>query len=436
MAETALIISAVAPVPVDSGKRLVLRGLLDYFVDRLGSDNVHYALLGPRGSRRPEFPGVAHRLDKPSSASQITTLATRLLADRSYTVQEAMLGSPALRRQIQSLVAWLNPTIEVYDTLRLGQHAPAERRSRRRVLYLEDLFSVRYDRMLNFSETNDIEVDPLGEFAAFVPAPLRAIVSCDVIYRRVLQMERNRLYRREADMVRTFDASLLVNSNEVETLRSRSGSSAVQMINGLLPPIPIPVRAPAEPPELIFLGRLNIPHNDDAICAFLRTTMGALIERCPSVRLRIIGRGASEALRVLVADHAPNVILEGFIENLDPIFERATASLAPLRIGGGIKTKMLDALERGVPVLATSRAIDGIPSAANGTDGCIVEDDFTRWPDLLTSMAKPQRNVQLSRAALAFFTRTYGRDVVMAQYDSIFGLKPALGDRLISPVAV
>ena len=45
MAETALIISATSPVPVDSGKRLFQHGLLDYFVHRLGPANVHYALL-------------------------------------------------------------------------------------------------------------------------------------------------------------------------------------------------------------------------------------------------------------------------------------------------------------------------------------------------------------------------------------------------------
>ncbi len=77
MSETALIVSATAPVPVDNGKRVVLHGLLDYFVDRLGPDNVHYALLGEAGSQRPPFPGVAHRLDKPGSASQLVTLARR-----------------------------------------------------------------------------------------------------------------------------------------------------------------------------------------------------------------------------------------------------------------------------------------------------------------------------------------------------------------------
>ena len=71
------------------------------------------------------------------------------------------------------LSAGPGPDIEVYDTLRLGQHAPASPRGRRRVLYLDDLFSVRYDRMLAVDERGDVDINPLGEFAANVPAPLR-----------------------------------------------------------------------------------------------------------------------------------------------------------------------------------------------------------------------------------------------------------------------
>lgn len=423
MPETALIISATAPVPVDNGKRVVLHGLLEYLVDRLGPENVHYAIVDTPGSARPDFPGVAHRLDRPRAVRQLATLARRVPTDRSYTVQEAMFGSSTLRDQIQDLVSWLRPDIEIYDTLRLGQHAPESPRGRRRVLYLDDLFSVRYERMLAVGSQADVDINPLGEFAANVPAPLRSLIRHRAVYRPVLRMERDRIRRAEAKVVRGFDASLLVNIDEVHRLRRISGNDSVRVVHGMLPAVTPPERSPAEPPELVFLGRLNIPHNDDAVCAFIRSAMGELVRRHPDIRLRIIGKDPSDALLGLVAQHAPNVVLEGFVANLDDVFATATVSLAPLRFGSGVKIKMLDALARGVPTLATTVSVEGVPVEADGGNGCFVEDDLTRWPDLIDEMIDPMHNAQLSKAAVEFFESVYGREVVTAQYDDIFGLR-------------
>lgn len=422
MAETALIISATAPVPVDNGKRVVLHGLLEYLVARLGPQNVHYAIVDSPGGARPDFPGVAHRLHRPGAVRQLATLARRVPTDRSYTVQEAMFGASTLRDQIHDLVAWLQPDIEVYDTLRLGQHAPEAPRGRRRILYLDDLFSVRYERMLAVGAHGDVDINPLGEFAANVPAPLRALIRHRAVYRPVLRMERDRIRRAEARVVHGFDASLLVNVDEVHRLRRVSGNDSVRVVHGMLPAVTPPERSPADPPELVFLGRLNIPHNDDAICSFIRAAMGELVRRHPRLRLRIIGKDPSDALLGLVAQHAPNVVLEGFVENLDSVFARATVSLAPLRFGSGVKIKMLDALARGVPTLATTVSVEGVPVAPEGENGCFVEDDLARWPDLIDEMIDPTHNTQLSKAATEFFESVYGREVVTAQYDDIFGL--------------
>lgn len=422
MPETALIISATAPVPVDNGKRVVLHGLLEYLVGRLGPENVHYAIVDGPGKERPDFPGVAHRLDRPGAVRQLATLARRVPLDRSYTVQEAMFGAATLRDQIQDLVTWLRPDIEVYDTLRLGQHAPASPRGRRRVLYLDDLFSVRYDRMLAVDERGDVDINPLGEFAANVPAPLRSLIRHRAVYRPVLRMERDRIRRAEARVVHGFDASLLVNIDEVHQLRALAGVDSVRVVHGMLPPVTPPQRTPAQPPELVFLGRLNIPHNDDAVCAFIREAMPELVRRHPALRLRIIGKDPSEALLALVGRHPGNIVLEGFVADLDEVFATATVSLAPLRFGSGVKIKMLDALARGVPTLATTVSVEGVPVAADGASGCYVEDDLRRWPDLVDEMVEPAHNAQLSKAAVEFFESVYGREVVTRQYDEIFGL--------------
>ena len=420
--DTALIISAIAPIPVDRGKRVFLNGLLEYFVDRLGPDRVHYAMVGGDDDVDAALDCHVHHLPRPRTRAQLVALA-RSVTDRSYTAQEAMLGSTELRDAVHALLARVRPTVEVWDTLRLGQHAPAAPRGRSRVLYLDDLFSVRYDRMLRFEAMNaEVTFDPLGEFAENVPAPARPLVRRPAVYRPILRRERDRIQRRETAAVRGFDTSLLVNDAEVQLLRRRAGVDSVELIHDLLPVVPHPQRRPADPPELVFLGKLNLPHNDDAVCAFLREAMPGMATALPAAVLRVVGSGAGEALRELAARYPDRVRLEGFVEDLDAVFTRATVALAPLRMGTGIKLKMLDAFARGVPVLATDVAVDGIPVNPDGSDGCLIENDLRRWPALIAELTEPDRARRMSAAALAFFARTYGRDVVAAQYDDIFGL--------------
>ncbi len=419
--ESALILSAVSPVPVDSGKRLVLNGLLEYFLERLGPENVHYALVGAPGEARPSFRGAAYRLDPPGIGEKLITLG-RMPFDHSYSAQEAMLGGRGLQQQIHALTAWLQPTIEVYDTLRIGQHAPPTPRPRRRALYLDDLFSLRYNKMLNLKRSDLAAIDPLGEFAVHIPGLLRPVIRKPVIYRHLLHMERDRMHRREAEVLDSFDINLLINSQEVDALRARSGSSLLQTITGLMPEIDQPTRRPVKPPEFVFLGRLNIPHNDDGIRAFLTIVMPTLVQRLPRVLVRIIGKSPSRELVALANQFNGNVRLEGFVDDLEPLFATATASLVPLRLGSGVKIKVLETLARGLPVLSTSHGVDGIPVSLDGSDGCKLEDDLSKWPDLLCAMADPVQNAQLSKGARTLFDRAYDRSAVMEQYDAIFGL--------------
>jgi glycosyltransferase involved in cell wall biosynthesis len=349
----------------------------------------------------------------------------RWATNRSYTLQEAMLGSADLRRSIEGLLGQVRPSIEVYDTLRLAQHAPPGTDTGRRYLYLDDLFSVRYQRMLDVAAGGAVDMDPLGGFVDNVPARLRPLVRHRAVYLPLLRSERSRIRRREAQVVHEFDASLLVSPREVGELRRRSGSNRITALTPRLPPLRVRERRPVQPPELVYLGKLNIPHNDDAVCTFIRTVMPALAQLRPDVRVRVIGKQPSAALRALAAAH-PGVALEGYVDDLDEVLARATALLAPLRFGSGIKIKVLDALGRGVPVIATSTAAEGIPVSADGGDGCLVEDDLARWAGVLVSVMSPQRAAELSGAALRFYRRIYAPAVVSTEYDEIFGLSPGL----------
>ena len=114
----------------------------------------------------------------------------------------------------------------------------------------------------------------------------------------------------------------------------------------------------ADPETLVFWGSLDFPPNVDAATWLARRLMPALLRRRPDARLRLIGRGAGEAVRSLAG--LPGVDLIGEVDDLRP-WARSSATVAmPMRCGGGIKNKLLEAAAMGRPIVASSKAMHGL----------------------------------------------------------------------------
>jgi glycosyltransferase involved in cell wall biosynthesis len=433
MEHSVVIVSATSPLPADNGRRVFLAGLVHYLVDRLDSSRVHYGLVAGPDERMPDLPCRVYGLPKPRPRQQIVNAVVDSALRRRLSLQEAMLSSKQLRRAIADLMATLAPSLEIYDTARLAQHRAPDRVGARSIVNLDDLYSLRYERMVRSSVVLGAKFDPLGEFSNQIPRFLRRSAGVPALYRPLLRWESQRMREREIEFARAYSCSLLVNADEAMDLREQAGVSTVRHITPLVPAPPVAQRSLAKPNEIAFLGRLNVPHNDDAICSFIRNVVPALVKQHPGWRLRVVGKGASPTLRRLADAYRGTVCLEGFVDNLADVFARTTAVIAPLRFGSGVKLKVLDALAHGVPVLGTEVTFEGIPAKraspwpsladAESSDGCFVADDIRTWPKVLSGLADARVNAAYSEAARDFFQRSYSRDAVYAQYDDIFRLR-------------
>jgi glycosyltransferase involved in cell wall biosynthesis len=415
-----MIVSSASPYPRDNGKRVVMNGFIDYFVERSGPEALHYVLVLGRGREPPEVPCKLHVIASPTNAAQVWGVGRHaVLGGRSF--QQALLSSRRLRSELHDLIRLTDPALVIYDTVRFGQHALHDH-SRRELIYLDDLFSLRYERMLDADASGELgDIDPLGEFGAMLPRPMRWFARRPVVYRKLLRVEEQRLRRSEDASIQSFAASLLLNEDEAALARVRAGSTSVLGIRPYLPEVGTHMRSPSETPQFVFLGRLNVPHNDSAITSFLDQVGTALRAELPAAVVRIVGRGATASLRRVVAMHPRLARLEGHVDDLDALFATTTAMLAPLRYGTGVKVKVLEALARGLPVVGTERAFSGIPIELDGSTGCLVENDLRLWPQLLERVSDRVANGRLSRAAREFYLRTYDRKVVAQQYDQVFG---------------
>jgi glycosyltransferase involved in cell wall biosynthesis len=129
-------------------------------------------------------------------------------------------------------------------------------------------------------------------------------------------------------------------------------------------PIPVSVSAmaPIEPltdaPRVLFLGGLDWPPNADAVDFYLDEVWPRVLERQPEATFTVVGRGESALARRWGATRG--VRFTGRVDNIEPWIRESRLMVAPIRAGSGMRVKILDAMARGLPVVATTVGYEGI----------------------------------------------------------------------------
>lgn len=420
---TAVIISAVDPYPPDSGKSVVIAGLLRHLRDRLGAEKVHYVHVGNAPVARPaDFRGVVvHEVGGPRRTEQLKALVAGV-GLRKWSLQEAFLSSATVEARVHHTLRTIDADLEIVDTVRMTQHVAGVRPRRRRVLYLDDLFSVRYRRMLDvIARGGQDSFDPLGQFSVNIPHVLRGLTRQPLTRRLLLTFESRRVARSERIAACDYGISLLLNDDEAAQLARETGAD-VRVIAPSIEQRPVPEVGWDGTPEFAFIGLLSMAHNHDGLTWFLDEGMPELLARRPDARLHVIGRGASEELRASIARYGDSVVLHGYVDDLDEAMMTRCALVNPLRFGSGVKIKTLDALARRVPVVATSFGSEGIVSST--CPGVRVVADAAEAGRVLAELADPAVREAEAAGAEALYASRFAPDVVSARYDEVFGTVP------------
>jgi len=110
---------------------------------------------------------------------------------------------------------------------------------------------------------------------------------------------------------------------------------------------------------LLSIGSLGWAPNDDGLVWFIRHVWDRLKQQYPGLRFYIVGAGVGPFLRNLCA-HKRDIVLTGFVEDLEPYYARCRVFIAPLRFGSGMKVKIVNALYRGIPVVTTPTGVESL----------------------------------------------------------------------------
>lgn len=110
---------------------------------------------------------------------------------------------------------------------------------------------------------------------------------------------------------------------------------------------------------LLCIGFLGWAPNEDGLAWFISRAWDGLKREHPGLRLYIVGAGAGAHLQKLCSQKK-DIVLTGFVDDLEKFYRQCRVFVAPLRFGSGMKVKIVDAFYRGIPVVTTPAGVESL----------------------------------------------------------------------------
>lgn len=206
-----------------------------------------------------------------------------------------------------------------------------------------------------------------------------------------------KLRRLEAQIAGSFMANITVSAADAVELRAICPDAVTEVIpNGVDTHYFTPRRG-EETATLIFTGGMNMFANRDGVDWFLETVWPAVKARVPEARFVAIGQRPSERLQVAAArDRA--VEAPGFVQDVRPAVAQAAVYIVPLRVGGGTRLKVLDAMAQGKAIVSTTLGAEGIE--VRDGEHLVLADDARAFADRVVELLQcPDERLRLGDSA-------------------------------------
>ena len=195
-----------------------------------------------------------------------------------------------------------------------------------------------------------------------------------MIWRRHYEVQRSaarRLYLRdqwrktvrfERRECRRFDWVVAVSREDAETMRREYGVAHVSDVpTGVDTDFFHPSgAAETDPHNLVFTGSMDWLPNEDAIRFFTEEVLPLVRREVPGVTLTVVGRNPYPSL-VELGRRDPAVVVTGRVEDVRPYMERAAAYVVPIRVGGGTRLKIYEAMAMEKAIVSTTIGAEGLP---------------------------------------------------------------------------
>jgi len=229
-----------------------------------------------------------------------------------------------------------------------------------------------------------------------------------------------RLRRFEADVCRRAGRVIAVSETDSAALEKLAPGLRVGVIpNCINTAAYAPAPSDLSPFTLLFTGKMDYRPNVDAALWFGREIWPLIQAQQPNATWGIVGKSPHPRLDVLRAD--PAITIVGEVPAMPPYFHAAELYVIPLRMGGGTRFKLLEAMAAGIPVVSTRVGAEGVP-VRSGRELLLAEQPADFAAAVLRLLHDPALREQLRAASLTLAREQFDWRTVVPNLEQIYRL--------------
>jgi polysaccharide biosynthesis protein PslH len=359
------------------------------------------AVVYLRGAEEP--PIDARLLEKLHMVKEVERPWTGTSMGIQY-IRRGRMAMSLMRHRPMWVTAWASETyaktVQAFvkkwqpDVVHIGYHIMAQ--------YLPALRDCNAPRVLT-------EYEPGNRASPF-------IASSSAIARLLNHFDRQAWKRFEPAVIRQVQAVVVFTESDrsaIEFLATRTPISKIPLGTELPQSSLNPVGS--LPRNLLFFGNFIHPPNVDAALRIVRTIFPTLQARFPDLEVYIVGENPTVELKRRANT---KIHITGNVPDLIPYLDRASIFVGPVRFGGGMRLKILEALGAGKAIVASRRAVEGL-NVTDGKDLCLAESDAEFCTAIAALLDNPKRRVSVAQAARAWACANLSWDNSIAAYEAL-----------------
>ncbi len=229
-----------------------------------------------------------------------------------------------------------------------------------------------------------------------------------------------KIRRYEGRLLSSVAATVCVSRADAEALRPLAPAARMVVVpNG----VDVEAYRPAdpdavEPLDCVFTGKMDFRPNIDAMTWFCGQVWPRVRAAEPAARLRIVGRDPAPRVLALASPEA-GVEVTGMVPDVRPFIARAGLVVVPLRVGGGTRLKVLEAMAMGKALVATSLGVEGL-DLRPGVELEQADEPEAMARVILALFADAERRRSLGRAARARAEADYRWSALVPRIEALY----------------